>query len=104
MTNLNGDNTKHINFYVEEGNLPSGSMVEIPVFNGTRIYEDLQHDIPNASTLYGWLYIYRTYDGTTYYLTLMPYYNSNVIYMNTYTTMNGNGWLESWKKITRENI
>ena len=91
------DNSHGLNWYIEAGHLPKGSLVEVSAFSGTAMHDDL---VEANITDYGFIYIYRSFSGASYYVYFIPYSQPKYLYYNSYTTINSIGWNQFWKRIT----
>ena len=90
-------NSVGMNYYIEQNNLPPGSIVEISVFAGSAIKSELEEA---QITGFGYMYIVRSYNGNQYYVTFIPYTTQSYIYFNSYTKTNSSGWNQYWRRIT----
>ena len=85
-----------MNYFIEQEHLPAGSIVEISAFSNTQVHEELQEAKISG---YGWVYIYRSYSGSQWYVVFVPYNEQSYIYFNSYTTTNSLGWNQYWRRI-----
>ena len=93
-------NTTSLNQIIEGEKLPAGSLLEFWVNSNTTYGSEISDAIKNISgqPFYGFCFIYRTLDGTTRFIKCIKYSDWST-YVNLYTEVNSNGWMNDWEKV-----
>lgn len=89
-----------VNSIVEGGLLPANTTAILWINDDTQYGREIREEVKKSTgySVFGYLYIERVYDGTTYFLTVKNYTNHR-IFTNAYTTINSQGWNDVWHVI-----